>query len=99
MSEAIGLVECRGLVATMVAVEAMCKAAAVRCARVDRVSGGILIAVVIGDLASVDAAVAAAVIAVRQYGQDARTQIYPRPEPAAARLLVGSGRLEGGSAG
>ncbi|MET0423389.1 MAG: BMC domain-containing protein [Actinoplanes sp.] len=95
MSGAIGLVECRGLVATMVAVEAMCKAAAVRCVRVDRVSGGVLISVITGDLASVDAAVSAAELAVQQYGQRPRTQVYPRPEPAAAQLLLGSGRLGG----
>jgi ethanolamine utilization protein EutM len=91
LADAFGLIECRGLVATMVAVEAMCKAASVRCARIDRVSGGVVVAVVIGDLAGVGVALEAAGAAVAAYGETPRTQIYPRLEPAAARLLLGTG--------
>lgn len=92
---AVGLVECRGLVAVMVAVEAMSKAARVRCLGIDKVSSGVLAAAVTGDLASVQAAVAAAEDAVRRFGQSCVAQVYARPAPEMAHLLPASEFLGG----
>nr|WP_269440631.1 BMC domain-containing protein [Micromonospora tarapacensis] len=93
---AIGLVECRGMVAAMAAVEAMCKTADVTCVLVEKVSGGVLVTAVRGDLASVSLAVQAGAAAAERYGQLRATQVYPRPEPAVAELLTGAlGRWSG----
>ncbi len=92
---AIGLVECRGVVTTMAVVEAMCKAANVVCVLVERVSGGVLVAAVRGELADVRQAVEVGAAIAEQHGQLRSTQVYPRPEPAVAELLIGSGRLLG----
>jgi ethanolamine utilization protein EutM len=90
---AIGLVECRGLVTTMAVVEAMGKAADVVCVLVERVSGGVLVVAIRGELADVQHAVDVGAAVAEEYGQLRETQVYPRPEPAMAELLTGSGHL------
>jgi ethanolamine utilization protein EutM len=88
---AVGLVECRGMVATMAAIEAMCKSADVAPVLVERVSGGVLVAAIVGDLASVQHALEAAEGAVGRLDQLRNIQIYPHPTDEVARLLVGTG--------
>jgi ethanolamine utilization protein EutM len=92
---AVGMVECRGMVATMVAVEAMCKAANVVCVLVERVSGGVLVAVVKGDLASVQHAVEVGSAAAARYGELRNAKVFPRPTDEFADLLGGSVQLGG----
>ena len=88
------------MVATMVAVEAMCKAASVACVLVERVSGGVLVAVVKGDLASVQHAVEVGSMAAAQYGELRNAKVFPRPTDEFADLLGGSVELvEGESNG
>jgi len=83
------MVECRGMVTTMVAIEAMCKAADVTCVLVERVSGGVLVVVVRGDLASVQHAVEVGGQAAAHYGQVRDTKVFPRPAEEFTSLLGG----------
>lgn len=87
--QAIGVIECRGVVATMAALEAMCTSAAVECVLLERVSSGVLVVAVRGDLASVRQAVEIGEAAARRYGQLRNTQVYPRLTPGIAPLFAG----------
>jgi ethanolamine utilization protein EutM len=84
---ALGMIEARGLVCVTAAIEAMCKAADVRCVFVERVSSGYLAVAVQGDLASVQVAVDAGADSARRYGQVRSTRVYPAAHEAAMRLL------------
>ena len=57
MSEALGLVECRGLVAMIEAADAMVKGANVRLVGWEKIDAGLVTAIVRGDVAAVRSAV------------------------------------------
>jgi len=57
-NEALGMVECMGLVAMIEAADAMVKAANVHLVGYERIDAGLVTAIVRGDVASVQAAVA-----------------------------------------
>lgn len=84
------MIEVRGLVAMMVAIEGMTTTAAVECVMLRRVSGGYLVAAVLGDLASVEAALEVGRSAAEQYDDVRRIRVHPAPHPAATRLLTES---------
>jgi ethanolamine utilization protein EutM len=79
MNEAIGLLETKGLVALVEATDAMVKAANVQIVKRVQIGGGLVTAVVRGDVGSVRAAVEAGAKAASQVGELVASHIIPRP--------------------
>jgi len=79
MEEALGLVECRGLVAMIEAADAMVKSANVRLVGYEKVDAGLVTAIVRGEVAAVRSAVDAGAAAARRVGEVVATHVIPRP--------------------
>jgi microcompartment protein CcmL/EutN len=79
MSQAIGLIETRGLVGLVEASDAMCKAASVELVKTIQIGGGYVTAVVRGDVGSVRAAVDAGAAAAKAVGELVSSHVIPRP--------------------
>jgi len=79
MSEAIGLIETRGLVGLVEASDAMCKAASVELVKTIQIGGGYVTAIVRGDVGSVRAAVDAGAAAAKSVGELVSSNVIPRP--------------------
>jgi len=79
MQDAIGLLETKGLVALVQATDAMAKAAKVDVVKRIQIGGGLVTAVVRGDVGSVRAAVEAGAQAASQVGELVASHIIPRP--------------------
>jgi len=79
MNDAIGLIETKGLVPLVEATDAMAKAANVRIEKRIAIGGGLVAAVVSGDVGSVRAAVEAGAAAANQVGELVSSHIIPRP--------------------
>src|SRR6202165_5424373 len=79
MAEALGMVECMGLVAMIEAADAMVKAANVRLVGWEKIDAGLVTAIVRGDVAAVRAAVDAGAAAARRVGEVVATHVIPRP--------------------
>src|SRR5882672_8938240 len=77
--EALGMVECFGLVAMIEAADAMVKAANVTLVGYEKVDAGLVTAIVRGEVAAVKAAVDAGAAAARQVGEVIATHVIPRP--------------------
>ena len=75
----LGTVEVTGMAAAVIAVDAAAKAAAVDVAWLHKVGGGLVAFALIGDLASVQAAVDAARTACAGLGLPAKTSVIGRP--------------------
>jgi ethanolamine utilization protein EutM len=87
--EALGLVETKGLIATIAATDAMCKAANVSLAGQVQIGGAYVTTFVRGDVGSVRAAVEAGSQAATQNGELVSAHIIPRPEEAVMELFLG----------
>jgi len=79
MSEALGMVECRGLVAMIEAADAMVKAANVRLVGWEKIDAGLVTAIVRGDVAAVRSAVDAGAAAGKRVGEVVATHVIPQP--------------------
>jgi len=79
MEEALGMVECRGLVAMIEAADAMVKAAKVHLVGYEKIDAGLVIAIVRGEVGAVRAAVDAGAAAASRIGEVVATHIIPRP--------------------
>jgi microcompartment protein CcmL/EutN len=79
MAEALGMVECMGLVAMIEAADAMVKAANVQLVGYEKIDAGLVTAIVRGEVGAVKAAVEAGAAAGRRVGQVVGTHIIPRP--------------------
>ncbi len=77
--EALGMIECRGLVAMIEAADAMVKAANVQLVGWEKIDAGLVIAIVRGEVAAVKAAVEAGTVAARKVGEVVSTHVIPRP--------------------
>ncbi len=77
--EALGLVECMGLVAMIEAADAMVKAANVQLVGYEKIDAGLVTAIVRGDVAAVRAAVDAGAAAASRIGTVVATHVIPRP--------------------
>jgi ethanolamine utilization protein EutM len=78
--EALGLIETKGLLATIAATDAMCKAANVSLAGQVQIGNAFVTTFVRGDVGSVRAAVDAGAQAASQHGELISAHIIPRPE-------------------
>jgi microcompartment protein CcmL/EutN len=79
MSQAIGLIETKGLVGLIEASDAMCKAADVELLKTVEIGGGYVTAIVRGDVGSVRAAVDAGAEAAKATGELVSSHVIPRP--------------------
>src|SRR3977135_4243801 len=79
MEEALGMVECRGLVAMIEAADAMVKSANVRRVGYEKLGAGLVTAIVRGEVAAVRSAVDAGAAAARRIGEVVSTHVIARP--------------------
>lgn len=85
--EALGMIETRGFVCLLEAVDSMLKAANVKMLGWDKVGSGLVTAFVVGDVAAVKAAVDAGASAASKFGEVVSVQVIPRPHEDIAGVL------------
>lgn len=79
MNEAIGMVETKGLIATIESSDAMLKSANVSLVKQVQIGGGFVTTIIKGDVGSVRAAVDAGAAAAAKVGELVSAHILPRP--------------------
>jgi len=84
---ALGMVETRGLVASIEAADAMVKAANVQLLGKQKVQGGLVTILVTGETAAVKSAVDAGAAAAQRLGEIISTHIIPRPDDQIDELI------------
>lgn len=77
--DALGMVECMGLVAMIEAADAMVKAANVTLVGYEKVDAGLVTAIVRGEVGAVKAAVDAGAAAARKIGTVTAVHVIPSP--------------------
>ncbi len=77
--QALGMVECMGLVAMIEAADAMVKAANVTLVGYEKVDAGLVTAIVRGEVGAVKAAVDAGASAARKVGKVTAIHVIPSP--------------------
>src|SRR5437588_11599796 len=87
--EALGLVETKGLIATICATDAMCKAANVALAGQVQIGNAYVTTFVRGDVGSVRAAVDAGSQAASQNGELVSAHVIPRPDETLLETFLG----------
>ncbi len=87
MQEALGMVETKGLVATIEAADAMVKAANVTLVGYEKIGAGFVTAIVRGDVAAVKAATDAGAAAARSVGELVSVHVIPRPHGSVDEAL------------
>ncbi len=85
---ALGLIETKGLIATIAATDAMLKAANVTLAGQVQIGGAYVTTLVRGDVGSVRAAVDAGANAAGQNGELVSAHVIPRPEEAVLETFL-----------
>ena len=88
MSEAIGMIETKGLVCQIEASDAMLKAANVNLIKQVQIGGAFVTTLIRGDVGSVRAAVDAGAAAASQSGELISAHLIPRPEPSVLDQFV-----------
>lgn len=79
MNEAIGLIETKGLIATVESSDAMLKAANVSLVKQVQIGGAFVTTIIEGDVGSVRAAVDAGASAAAKVGELVSAHVIPRP--------------------
>lgn len=87
MQEALGMIETRGLVASIEAADAMVKAANVKLIGKEHVGGGLVTVMVRGDVGAVKAAVEAGAAAAKRIGELVSVHVIPRPHDDVEAIL------------
>jgi ethanolamine utilization protein EutM len=88
-SEALGLIETKGLVGVIEATDAMLKAANVNLVGRVGIGAGYVTTLVRGDVGSVRAAVEAGAEAASRVGELISAHVIPRPDEAVLRTFIG----------
>ena len=86
--KALGMIETRGLVASIEAADAMVKAANVTLTCKERVGGGLVTVMVRGDVGAVKAAVDAGAAAAERVGELVSVHVIPRPHEELEGMLT-----------
>ncbi|MGX6994788.1 BMC domain-containing protein [Pediococcus acidilactici] len=87
MNNALGLIETKGLVASIEAADAMVKAANVQMIGQDKIGSGLVTIMVRGDVGAVKASVDAGVAAAENIGEVVSSYVIPRPHAEVERIL------------
>src|SRR6266508_3735194 len=107
-SDALGMVETRGLIGSVEAADAMVKAANVVLVGKEYIGAGYVTVLVRGDVGAVKAATDAGAAAARRVGELISVHVIPRPHAEVERVLPVDGRtrlspdersLQGGARG
>lgn len=85
--EALGLIETKGLVASIEAADAMVKAANVEMVGQEKIGSGLVTIMVRGDVGAVKASVDAGVAAAENIGEVVSSYVIPRPHSEVERIL------------
>ena len=86
-TNALGMVETRGLVASIEAADAMVKAANVQLVGKEQVGGGLVTVMVRGDVGAVKAATDAGAAAAEKVGEIVSQHVIPRPHTDVEKIL------------
>lgn len=86
-SEALGMIETRGLVGSIEAADAMVKAANVTLIGKEHVGGGLVTVLVRGDVGAVKAATDAGAAAAQRIGELVSVHVIPRPHSEVETIL------------
>lgn len=90
MSQALGLIETKGLVGAIEAADAMVKAANVTIVGYEKIGYGLVTVMVRGDVGAVKAAVDAGAEACRNVGELYSVHVIPRPHTEVERVILKS---------
>lgn len=85
--QALGMIETRGLVASIEAADAMLKAAAVELVGTEKIGSGLVTVLVQGDVGAVKAATEAGQEAASRLGELVSVHVIPRPHTSVAQIL------------
>lgn len=85
--EALGMIETRGLTASIEAADAMTKAANVTLVGTEKIGSGLVSVLVRGDVGAVKAAVEAGAEAASRLGELVAQHIIPRPHQDVEKIL------------
>ncbi|HOX12093.1 MAG TPA: BMC domain-containing protein [Spirochaetia bacterium] len=85
--KALGMIETRGYVAAIEAVDTMVKSASVEVLGTKEVGGGLVSVFVQGDVGAVKAAVDAAAASVKKLGELVSVHIIPKPSDETVALI------------
>ncbi len=85
--EALGMVETRGLVASIEAADAMVKAAEVTLIGTEKIGSGLVSVMVRGDVGAVKAATEAGSSAAQRLGELVAVHVIPRPHNDVEKIL------------
>lgn len=88
MSQAIGMIETRGMVGMIEATDAMVKAASVEMVKTVQIGGGFVTVIVRGDVGSVRAAVDAGSTAAKTVGELVSSHVIARPHDALVESML-----------
>ncbi|PIC64234.1 ethanolamine utilization protein [Sporosarcina sp. P13] len=87
MSQAIGMIETKGLIGSIEAADAMVKASNVELVSQEMVDGGIVTVIVQGDVGAVQAAVDAGRDAAARVGELLGAHVIPRPDDSVYSMM------------
>ncbi|MDP4084104.1 MAG: ethanolamine utilization microcompartment protein EutM [Bacillota bacterium] len=87
MSNALGMIETKGLVGAIEAADAMMKAANVSLVGKVQVGGGLVTVMVRGDVGAVKAATEAGAAAAQRVGEFLSVHVIPRPHQDIEKIL------------
>ena len=86
-SEALGMIETKGLIGSIEAADAMVKAANVVLIGTEKIGSGLVSVMVRGDVGAVNAAVEAGGTAAARLGEVIATHVIPRPHSDVEKIL------------
>ena len=87
VSDALGMVETKGLVGAIEAADAMVKAANVNLVGYEKIGSGLVTVMGRGDVGAVKAAVDAGAVAARAVGEVVSLHVIPRPHIDTERII------------
>ncbi|MBC2851699.1 BMC domain-containing protein [Cetobacterium sp. 8H] len=87
MRKALGLVETRGMIGAIEAVDVACKTADVEVLNKHLVKGGIVTVELVGDVGAIKAAVDAAVEMTKKLGVYVSSHVIPRPDESIYTMI------------
>ena len=85
--EALGIIETKGFVCLLEAVDSMLKSANVQVIGWEKIGSGLVTAFIVGDVAAVKAAMDAGAQAGAKIGQVVSVEVIPRPHEELAAVL------------
>ena len=94
VTQALGMIETKGLVASIEAADAMVKAANVEITGYEKIGFGLVTVMIRGDVGAVKAATDAGANAARRVGEVVSVHVIPRPHTEVERTILSSAVAE-----